>query len=205
MTQKKTTSSRLLLLGFFALFAVIFVILYLFFRDEINQKTDLPELPYLGSVASFELTDQNNHSFNFSELKGDLIVLSFYSKNPNSVNQVIHSKLLELQSSLKRKKNIRIVSVGLDFNNDSNHVTKSMASYWNVNPAIWSFTVSDLKNIDSIFQFSDKLNYHNSVNEESIYLIDKEGKIRQMTDGMNVLFTSDILTNISTLLRKEHE
>lgn len=204
MTQKNT-SSRLLLISFFSLFAVIFAVLYLVFQSELNQKTELPELPYLGSVLSVKLTDQDKQSFNFADLKGDLFVLSFYSKNPNSVNQVINSKLLELQSSLKRKKNIRIISVGMDFSSDSIHVTKSMATYWNANPMIWSFTVSNSERADSIFQFSDSSYYKNSINEMSIYLIDKQGKIRLKSDGMNVLFTSDILTNISTLLRKEHE
>lgn len=187
------------------MFAVIFIILFLLFRPELDRKSDLPELPFLGTVLPFDLTDQNNRRFNFSELKGELIVLSFYSKNPNSVNQVIHSKLLELQASLKRKKNIRIISVALDFTSDSIHAAQSLATYWNVNPRIWSFTVSSMKTADSIFAFSDTLNHYSSVNEKSIYLIDKNGKIRLITDGMNSLFTSDILTNISLLLRKEHE
>jgi protein SCO1/2 len=102
-----------------------------------------PPLPVLGTIADFELIEQNGRSFGAADVRGRVWVLSRLS-TASPASDKLATELGKIQH---RSRNLgpafHLVTVGLDPQVDSRENLLEFTSHHRVSPRMWSFVAGD--------------------------------------------------------------
>lgn len=105
-----------------------------------------PELPSLGVVPAFALTDQDGERLGSAELRGKVWVAAFMFTRCPTICPRITRRMRELQvEAAERKLSLMLVSFSVDPENDTPEVLRAYAQKYGVDPASWRFLTGDLE------------------------------------------------------------
>lgn len=105
-----------------------------------------PELPTLGSVGSFALTDQAGLPVSEGTLRGQVWAAAFFFTRCPTVCPRITRKMRELQqAAAKDSVKLQLVSFSVDPENDTPPVLQSYAKQYGADLASWRFLTGDLE------------------------------------------------------------
>jgi protein SCO1/2 len=109
-----------------------------------------PELPKLGTIEQFALSDQDGRPFGTSELRGKVWVASFFFTRCPTICPRLIAAMRELQKrALAEKVELELVSFSVDPDNDTPPVLKAYARKQDADLASWSFLTGDSKVIET--------------------------------------------------------
>jgi protein SCO1 len=104
------------------------------------------ELPQLGGVGSFSLTDQAGRSFTPETLRGKTWAAAFMFTRCPTVCPRITRRMRELQqAAAKDGVQLELVSFSVDPDNDTPEVLSAYAKKYEANLATWRFLTGDLE------------------------------------------------------------
>lgn len=130
-----------------------------------------PELPTLGHVPSFELTDQEGHAFTPQQLQGRPWVAAFMFTRCPSVCPRITRVMQGLQTRAKADgTDIHWVSFSVDPGNDTPAVLKSYAEEFHADLNSWSFLTGPLEKIRETSEQGFKVAFEGSPKEGAEHL-----------------------------------
>jgi protein SCO1/2 len=105
-----------------------------------------PELPSLGTLSEFALTDQDGRRLGSAELRGRVWVAAFMFTRCPTICPRITRRMRELQiQAADRKLGLTLVSFSVDPENDTPEVLRAYAQKYGVDPASWRFLTGDLE------------------------------------------------------------
>jgi protein SCO1/2 len=105
-----------------------------------------PELPLLGVVPAFALTDQDGERLGSAALRGKVWIAAFMFTRCPTICPRITRRMRELQiEAAGRKLGITLVSFSVDPENDTPEVLRAYAQKYGVDPASWRFLTGDLE------------------------------------------------------------
>lgn len=105
-----------------------------------------PELPVLGALPAFALTDQDGKRLGSDELRGKVWVAAFMFTRCPTICPRITRRMRELQiEAAKRKLGLTLVSISVDPENDTPDVLRAYAQKFGADPASWRFLTGDLE------------------------------------------------------------
>jgi protein SCO1 len=105
-----------------------------------------PELPSLGVLPAFALTDQDGKRLGSAELRGKVWLAAFMFTRCPTICPRITRRMRELQiEATERKLGLTLVSFSVDPENDTPEVLRAYARKYDVDPASWRFLTGDLE------------------------------------------------------------
>jgi protein SCO1/2 len=110
-------------------------------------------------VPDFAFTDQNQQRVAFSQLEGDLVVLTFiYTRcpNPNYCFR-LNSNLGQLQKrfSARLGRDLVLLSIVIDPEHDQGNALSNYANIWKANPQGWHFLTGQLPDVQKVTHMFD--------------------------------------------------
>ncbi len=104
------------------------------------------DLPKLGNVGSFALTDQSSRAVSAEALRGQVWAAAFFFTRCPTVCPRITRRMVELQSAAaKRAAKLSLVSFSVDPENDTPAVLSAYAKQYGADLATWRFLTGDLE------------------------------------------------------------
>ena len=185
---------------------IFFIVLVLAGCSKDNKN----ELPVKNNLPSVQLLDLDENEFQFSDLKGKVIVVSFIYTNCPDICHITSNKLNLFKNSLDNgvKGNLYFVSISFDPDRDSPEILRKHAEHMNLNLSNWFFVtgnqlnvkkVLDAAGIDPIIKSGPDSKTYTYSHRDRISLVDQDGQIRKHYKGTN--FDENELSNdIQTLL-----
>ena len=105
-----------------------------------------PELPSLGALPAFALTDQDGKRLGSAELRGKVWVAAFMFTRCPTICPRITRRMRELQvEAAARKLDVTLVSFSVDPEHDTPEVLREYARKYQAEPASWRFLTGDLE------------------------------------------------------------
>lgn len=117
-------------------------------RGKVELRNPPPRLQVGEEVPDFTMTGQDGKPFKLSDLRGKVIVLTFiYTRCPMpDFCPLMDRKFSELAQSLgafpKRARDIRLISLSFDPENDTPEILSKHAKVRGATPPLWSYAVA---------------------------------------------------------------
>jgi protein SCO1 len=116
------------------------------------------ELPPLGSVGSFSLTDQAGRPVNEGTLRGQVWAAAFFFTRCPTVCPRITRRMRDLQLAAANKGvKLQLVSFSVDPDNDTPEVLSAYAKQYGADLATWRFLTGDLEVVRKTSEHGFKL------------------------------------------------
>lgn len=169
------------------------------------------KLPVEGSFEDTTLTDQNGNNFNFSQLRGKVVFVSYIYTHCPDICHVISSKINVLKSQLNQKgfgDKVVFVSISVDPQNDTPEVLRKHAEHMNLDLKNWYFvtgsigSVYKLISVADIYPTREKLDDgkgYTIIHRDRVSLVDKNGRIRKHYKGTTFDY-GEVTKDIKSLL-----
>lgn len=162
-------------------------------------------------IPDFSFTDQHGNVFNRDSLKGDIYVANFFFTRCPTICPKMTTNLVQLQDKFSHKKDFHIVSHTVDPKHDSVQVLAEYAEKAHAGPN-WHFLTGDK---DDIYKVANKGYFASAMKDtaapggflhtEKMFLIDREGHIREIVDGTQYNQTkNDLVDAIQVLYAKDY-
>jgi len=133
-------------------------------------------LPVLGEIPQFELTNQQGHKFDRSQLDGHVWVADFIFTNCESSCPRMSSKMHQLQGATKG--DVRLVSFSVDPARDTPEALTEYGKKYSADAARWTFLTGNPAVLDMLDHDAFKLGNLNMDHSTRFVLIDKKGRVR---------------------------
>lgn len=208
---EKNTSQRLLWAGLVvALLAIgIYALNDWLKSQEITEPSRI--IPVLGTVPEFTLTDQSGKPFGTSDLKGKIYVVDLIFTNCAGTCPMLTVEMASLQKSLNKTKDVHLVSISVDPNNDKPEILAEYAKKYNADLRNWHFLTGKVSTIYTVAKDGFKMTVDSVsddvmnpiLHSERFALVDKQGRIRAFYTGTEPESKGKLLTDIGDLLREE--
>ncbi len=151
-----------------------------------SPKVSVTPSEGFGQLSDFTFTDQLGHEFRLSNMKGNVLVLSFFFTKCQGPCPILNKKLEALQEKFATEAKIKLVSVSVDPTNDTVEVLKTYSEGFKANPEKWFFlsgtkeTVADLMEKQLKFAGGDPQT-HTTV----FVLVNQDASIKGFYDSMS--------------------
>jgi len=176
------------------------------------QKDLAPEylLADYGTVPNLTLTERSGEPISLGDLKGDIWVANFIFTKCAGSCLSMSSKMSDLQKSLHKAGNVKLVSFTVDPKNDSPEKLKEYAESYQAEKDKWLFLRTDYENIQKLAKETFKLGLSEGqdpkepiIHSTRFALIDAKGHIRGYYNNTDPEATQKLLTDIGVLMRGE--
>ncbi len=180
---------------FFSALLVLFVT-----YKNINSDS---KLPFLGKVNDFALTAQDNSKITLKELKGSVWVADFVFTTCSGICPAMTKHMSALSRTYAVHKDIKMVSISVNPENDTPEVLKNYAKKYNANER-WIFLTGPRDDIQKLavqsFKIGDmkEIMFHSAM----FVLVDRNSRIRGYYDSGDQA-RLDALNGDVASLRKE--
>ncbi len=145
--------------------------------DHATEADALATSSSAGSVATFQLTDQDGQPFDSASLDGKVWVASFFFTNCPAICWRMNQALAAWQQT-HPDSDIHFVSITCDPDNDTPEALKKYADHFKADPQRWTFLTGDMTDIQRIGQESFKITVVRGDHSDRACVVDKQGKIR---------------------------
>lgn len=169
------------------------------------------KLPVEGTFPDTVLTDHNQNEFEFSELRGKVVFVSYIFTNCPDICHIISGKTNILKSKLKDagyEDKVSFVSISVDPQNDTPEKLKMHAQHMNLDLKNWYFVtgsigiVYKLISVAGIFpkrEELDKAPGYTIIHRDRVSLVDQSGQIRKHYKGTTFDY-DEVINDIDSIL-----
>jgi protein SCO1/2 len=175
---------------------------------QVNALSTRP-LPSYGTVASFNLVNQDSQAFGSRQLSGKIWIADFIFTNCAGPCPIISTRMSELQKPLE-KSDVHLVSFSVDPERDTPDVLRVYADKLRKEPLRWDFLTGPVDAITSLSRNDFKLGLSEGEPPESgpihstrFVLVDRRGTIRGYYDALAPDGVTKLLADTSHLLREQ--
>ena len=134
-----------------------------------------PDLPTLGSVSDFKLTDQTGGEFKSESLAGHVWVANFMFTNCPGPCPRMSSQMREVQSALAGK-DVKLVSMTVDPDRDTPEKLAKYAAFYSATPGVWYFLTGPRETLNHLGKDVFKLNAVDGSFDHSLRFVLVDGK-----------------------------
>ncbi len=175
------------------------------FRGSERKTTDSNSV--IGTVPDFRFTTQDGKTLSRADLLGKVWVVDFFFTRCPGPCPMMSSRMAEISKELKKAKDVRLVSVSIDPENDTPEVLSEYATRLNADPSRWIFLTGPKKEID---EFTTKGMLQVLATDPAgvpthstrFLVVDREGKIRSARKLEEPELVQKLLIDIGSLLRE---
>ena len=178
MTRQRILTASILIFGII-LFCAFTVYT---FRLEINKK----QLPVIGQVQDFSLTNEKGEAYSLSNLKQKVWIANFFFTTCSDICPMMTKNMAALNRTFEGLKNIKLVSISVNPETDTVSVLEGYARNHGARDN-WVFLTGERQAITDLAVKSFKLGSVEEPVFHSAYftLVDQNGLIRGYYEGTN--------------------
>lgn len=177
------------------------------------EEKPLEGLTFHGRVPEFTLTERSGRKIGLSELKGDVWIANFIYTNCPDTCPIQSAQMKQIQDDFKNQKDLRLVSITVDPEQDTPEVLSAYANRFGADPARWLFLTGEKKTIHKLAQEGFRLGAAEIPHEERpasgaththsprFVLIDREAEVRGYYVSTDVEAMKRLRQDLRTLLR----
>jgi len=170
-----------------------------------TQKNQQTNLPVLGQVYDFELTDEQGVAFSLDALQGNIWTANFFFTSCGGICPIMTKNMAALHRSFELVENVQHVSITVNPEIDSSEILKKYGQKYKANQNKWHFLTGTREQIKDLAVRSFKLG---SVDEPVFHsskfaLIDRKGFIRGYYDGVQAGEVSQLFMDVALLLKEK--
>jgi len=173
------------------------------------ETSESGELPVIGTVPAFELTNQDGDAFPASELADEVWIADFIFTRCSGPCPRMTLGLRELQDVLESNEDARLVSITVDPDFDTPQVLKEYAEGYGANLDRWTFLTGPSKTVRDLARNGFYLGSPELTDAEgrvvhSIYfaLVDRKGQIRGYYNGLEEPERKRLAADVRRLLEE---
>ena len=192
---------------FLAVFiSIAFIILSLFYNALTPKKTlpifqpndvnselvdsSIQHVKRFHKIKSFEFLNQNGEIISEKDYDGFVYVADFFFTTCPSICPIMTDNMLKIQSYIKDKKKVKLLSFSVTPEIDSVQVLKEYSIEKGVDDKYWNLLTGDKSKIYSLARKSflvvkenAESNSHDMIHTENFVLVDREKRIRGFYNG----------------------
>ena len=192
---------------FLAVFiSIAFIILSLFYNALTPKKTlpifqpndvnselvdsSIQHVKRFHKIKSFEFLNQNGEKISDKDYDGFVYVADFFFTTCPSICPIMTDNMLKIQSHIKDKKKVKLLSFSVTPEIDSVQVLKEYSIEKGVDDKYWNLLTGDKSKIYSLARKSflvvkenAESNSHDMIHTENFVLVDREKRIRGFYNG----------------------
>lgn len=187
-----------------------------------KKTSETAELPILGeryvddnqdtvyhSIADFAFVNQVGDTIRKEDMAGKIYVADFFFTTCPTICPVMKKEMLRVFEQFKGEPNFRILSHSIDPTHDTQAVLQDYAEKLGVpDAATWNFLTGDQEKIFEIGQTSyltttmaDEMEPGGFLHSGAFLLVDQQGRIRGVYDGIKSEQVDRLLADIPKLLK----
>ena len=178
-------------------------------------NTAAPALPVLGQVPDFTLTNQLGRPISLADLRGQVWVANLIFTRCPGPCPVMTRRLAEVQSALPAAAPVKLVSLTSDPEFDTPAVLQRFAAKFGADPSRWNFLTGPKPAIRNLAVDGLKLAMVETDPKERVIpedlfvhstlfiVVDKQGRMRQVVQGLEDPAVTETLAAIHALLREK--
>lgn len=197
-------------LGYVAFFAVLAVGFYFVMTKLIPGYGDV-KLPVQSTVRPFAFTNQDGLLVSEKDVHGKVYLAEFFFTTCQSICPIMNTNMKKVYEKFKDEPNFVILSHTCDPATDSVARIKQYADSMNVDTKKWWFLTGRKDSLYTAARMSylldDPQNNGGNIDEQFLHtqffaLVDKNGNVRKIYDGLKKDELSEIDTDVPKLLRE---
>lgn len=187
---------------FFGMLGILLLGMAVVFSTASRVRQPLEEMPTLGAVLPFELTNSRGEPFASSHLDGKVWVADFIFTTCAGPCPLMSQKMARLQRTFRRVPGMALVSFTVDPETDTPEVLAEYGRLFGANPDKWHFLTGEYEAIQKIAVKSFALGSVEQPIHHSTYftLVDRHGNIRGYFDSNDYSSMESLITDIQRLL-----
>ena len=194
-------------------YLLFFAILIGGFYFAMIRLTDFEEvkLPVLSTVQPFKFTRQDSSVVSQKEIAGRIYVAEYFFTTCKGICPKMNKNMKEIYDRFKTDSSFMIVSHTVNPDTDSIPVLKHYADSLGANPANWWFVTGskeDLyKSARESYLLDDPKNSTKNIDEQFLHtqffaLVDRQGRVRGIYDGIKKEEVAEMVQDIEKLIRE---
>jgi protein SCO1/2 len=172
------------------------------------------KLPVISYVQPFSFTDQDGKRISQQQLNGKVYVAEYFFTTCKGICPKMNVNMKKVYNAFKNEPNFRIISHTVDPEVDSVGRLKQYADSLDISSDHW-LLVTGRK--DSLYHaarvsylLDDPKNDNEKIEEQFIHtqffaLVDQEGRVRKIYDGLKKDEIAELQTDITRLLNEKHQ
>ncbi|HEY8967281.1 MAG TPA: SCO family protein [Candidatus Methylacidiphilales bacterium] len=194
----------------------------LYLRWDLKKKAaadaaagQVQALPRFGEVGDFSLVGSDGKPFSSAALKGKVWVAQFFFTDCGGPCPAITTNLVQLQGMLGDARDVRIVAVSIDPENDTPAKLRDYAALHHADPSRWIFLTGPEPEVHDLVMKRLLLGYQKNtepgataatrmVHSTKVVLVDATGTVRAYYDGLDADLAQQILPGVASLMREAH-
>lgn len=193
-------------IGFFTVLVIIFYFVLTALIPEFGKR-----IPPISYVRPFAFTNQEGKKFTEKEVAGKVFVVEYFFTTCKSICPIMNNNMRKVYDEFKNEKDFLILSHSSTPEIDSVPVLKRYADSMGVSSANWVFLTGSkdsLYNMARVSYVIDDPNNHVANSKDDFIhtqfwaLIDKNGDVRKIYDGLKGSEVNTLIKDIKKLLRK---
>jgi protein SCO1/2 len=197
---------------FYTVFFAVLIVLFYIALTKIIPGYGKVRLPVLSEVQPFSFTDQNGKTITQKDVSGKVYVAEYFFTTCRGICPKMNSNMKEIYAAFKDEPDFRILSHTVDPGTDSVARMKQYADSIQADSRTWLFLTGDKDSLYRAARISylldDQKNNDEDIGKQFIHtqffaLVDKNGEVRKIVDGLKKDEIAELKTNIRGLL-EEH-
>jgi cytochrome oxidase Cu insertion factor (SCO1/SenC/PrrC family) len=168
------------------------------------------QLQIYGRVPNATLVERTGRNVGFRDLRGTIWVADFIFTRCGGTCQLMSAKMADLQKSLKKAGNVKLVSITVDPDFDTPDRLSAFADLYQADGEQWLFLTGSEAQIQKLATESFKLPLMEGtdpkepiIHSTRFVLVDGDGNIRGYYNGLEIEATQRLVADVGTLLRDE--
>ena len=195
-------------------YLVFFAILIGGFYFAMIRLTDFEEvkLPVLSTVQPFKFTRQDSSQVTQKEIAGRVYVAEYFFTTCKGICPKMNKNMKEIYDRFKTDSSFMIISHTVNPDTDSLPVLQHYADSLGANPANWWFVTGSkeelYKSARESYLLDDPKNSTKNIDEQFLHtqffaLVDRQGRVRGIYDGIKKEEVTEMVQDIEKLIREQ--
>lgn len=191
---------------------VIPLLFFFYYKKKINElPKNADKIPVLYEAPSFKFATQYGDTLTADSLKGKLYVADFIFSSCETVCPNLSRVMAQLQQNFLSSRQLKLVSFSIDPARDSAAALRDYAARYGAVRGKWFFLRGDTTQVRTILEngFKVSVGYAQDSTEAAGYtfthtsdllLVDGNGRVRGIYNGMDSTDVSSLYNNIGLLI-----
>jgi len=199
-------TKALIYIGFFTVLLLGFYVAMVTLTDFEKVK-----LPVLATVQPFSFVRQDSATVTQKEMAGNVVVVEYFFTTCKGICPKMNKNMKSVYDQFKDRSGFKILSHTVNPENDSLPVLKRYADSLGADPATWWFVTGEkaalYKAARESYLLDDPQNSSKNIDEQFLHtqffaLVDKQGRVRGIYDGIKKDEVDQLVTDIEELIKE---
>jgi len=196
----------LIYIGFFTVLLLGFYVAMVTLTDFEKVK-----LPVLATVQPFSFVRHDSATVTQKEMTGNVVVVEYFFTTCKGICPKMNKNMKSVYDQFKDRSGFKILSHTVNPENDSLPVLKRYADSLGADPATWWFVTGEkaalYKAARESYLLDDPQNSSKNIDEQFLHtqffaLVDKQGRVRGIYDGIKKDEVDQLVTDIEELIKE---